>query len=88
MRLRTSCSVLFCFFLTGCGSVMGRTSLADGEIWYPGVKTDFTVIGGDSESDYNFLQGTIWTLDTPLSFIGDTLLLPVDYFHGPWKLSN
>lgn len=67
---------------------MGRTSLADGNILYPGVKTDITVIGGDSESDYNFLQATLWTLDTPFSFIGDTILIPVDYFHGPWLYPN
>lgn len=42
-----------CFLLTGCGSVMGRTTLAEGETWYPGVKTDIAVIRGDSEYDYN-----------------------------------
>ena len=77
-----------CFLLTGCGSVMGRTTLAEGETWYPGVKTDIAVIRGDSEYDYNYLQGTLWTLDTPLSFIGDTLMLPVDYFHGPWLIHS
>lgn len=77
-----------CFLLTGCGSVMGRTSLAEGETWYPGVKTDIAVIRGDSEYDYNYLQGTLWTLDTPLSFIGDTLMLPIDYFHGPWSIHS
>lgn len=49
-----------------------------------GLKRIIAVIRGDSEYDYNYLQGTLWTLDTPLSFIGDTLMLPVDYFHGPW----
>ncbi|MFX5085309.1 YceK/YidQ family lipoprotein, partial [Acinetobacter baumannii] len=58
------------------------------ETWYPGVKTDIAVIRGDSEYDYNYLQGTLWTLDTPLSFIGDTLMLPVDYFHGPWLIHS
>lgn len=77
-----------CFLLTGWGSVMGRTTLAEGETWYPGVKTDIAVIRGDSEYDYNYLQGTLWTLDTPLSFIGDTLMLPVDYFHGPWLIHS
>ena len=71
-----------CFLLTGCGSVMGRTSLAEGETWYPGVKTDIAVIRGDSEYDYNYL------LDTPLSFMGDTLMLPIDYFHGPWSIHS
>jgi uncharacterized protein YceK len=52
------------------------------------VKTDIAVIRGDSEYDYNYLQGTLWTLDTPLSFIGDTLMLPVDYFHGPWSIHS
>ncbi|WP_375294104.1 YceK/YidQ family lipoprotein [Klebsiella michiganensis] len=77
-----------CFLLAGCGSVMGRTSLAEGETWYPGVKTDIAVIRGDSEYDYNYLQGILWTLDTPLSFIGDTLMLPIDYFHGPWSIHS
>ncbi|MEZ2604646.1 YceK/YidQ family lipoprotein [Kluyvera intermedia] len=78
-------SLLCCTLLTGCGSVTGRTSLADGETYYPGVKTDVVVISGDSEHDYNFVQGTLWTLDIPLSLIVDTLMLPVDFFHGPWR---
>jgi len=76
--------LLSCLLLSGCGSVTGRTSLAQGETWYPGLKTDIAVVEGDSEHDYNFVQGTLWTLDMPLSLIGDTLMLPVDYFHGPW----
>lgn len=86
MNLKTITCTIFCFLLTGCGSVMGRTSLAEGDNWYPGVQTDITIIQGDSESDYNFMQGTLWTLDIPFSVIGDTIMLPVDYFHGPWVL--
>lgn len=84
MTRKTVCGLLSCLLLTGCGSITGRTSLAQGETWYPGLKTDIAVVRGDSEHDYNFVQGTLWTLDMPLSLIGDTLMLPVDYFHGPW----
>ncbi|WP_312670001.1 YceK/YidQ family lipoprotein [Pseudescherichia sp.] len=88
MKRKFVCSFLSCLLLSGCGSVMGRTSLAQGETWYPGPKTDIDVVKGDSEHDYNFVQGTLWTLDMPLSLIGDTLMLPVDYFHGPWRLQT
>ena len=88
MNAKAMGCIAVCLLLTGCGSVMGRTTLAEGETWYPGVKTDIAVIRGDSEYDYNYLQGTLWTLDTPLSFIGDTLMLPVDYFHGPWLIHS
>ena len=86
MKQKIACSLLSCLLLSGCGSIMGRTRLAQGETWYPGLKTDIAVAKGDSEHDYNFVQGALWTLDMPLSLIGDTLMLPVDYFHGPWLL--
>lgn len=85
MKCPVLSSLLCCTLLSGCGSVTGRTSLADGETYYSGLKTDVAVIQGDSEHDYNFVQGTLWTLDIPLSLVGDTLMLPVDFFHGPWR---
>lgn len=86
MRFYGVAGVMACFLLCGCGSVSGRTTLAEGDTWYPGVKTDVRVARGAGEHDYNYLQGTIWTLDMPFSLIGDTLMLPIDYFHGPWVL--
>lgn len=82
--LLVSC-VLCGAFLTGCGSITGRTHLAEGNTYYPGVQTDIEGAQGDSEHDYNFIQGTLWVLDLPFSAIGDTLMLPMDYFHGPWR---
>lgn len=52
-----------------------------------GVKTDIAVIRGDSEYDYNYLQETLWALDIHCRFIGDTLMLPVDYFHD-WLIHS
>lgn len=62
--------------LTGCGSIISHTvpGQGHGNQFYPGVQWD--------------LRDTAWKyltiIDLPLSMVVDTLLLPVDWRHGPY----
>lgn len=62
---------------TGCGSIISRTlpGQGHGSQYYPGVQWD--------------LRDTAWKyltiIDLPLSLVVDTLLLPVDMKHGPYR---
>jgi len=63
--------------LTGCGSIISRTfpGQGHGHQYYPGVLWD--------------LRDTPWKyitlIDLPLSMVVDTILLPVDMRHGPYR---
>ncbi|XBS71187.1 YceK/YidQ family lipoprotein [Acerihabitans sp. KWT182] len=63
--------------LTGCGSIISRTfpGQGHGNQYYPGVKWDLR----DSPWRY------ITVIDLPLSMVVDTILLPVDMRHGPYR---
>ncbi|WP_410015770.1 YceK/YidQ family lipoprotein [Sodalis sp. C49] len=68
---------LVLFLLTGCGSIISRTfpGQGHGHQYYPGVQWD--------------LRDTPWKyitiIDLPLSMVVDTILLPVDMRHGPYR---
>ncbi|AOV97276.1 hypothetical protein A9798_10075 [Edwardsiella hoshinae] len=74
------CAVL----LTGCGSIMGRTTMQDGHTYYPGVRNDMARVSGSGSYDYDFLTRSRAFIDLPFSLLADTLYAPVDYFHGPY----
>ncbi|ECA6249874.1 YceK/YidQ family lipoprotein [Salmonella enterica subsp. enterica serovar Kentucky] len=63
--------------LSGCGSIISRTipGQGHGNQYYPGVQWDMR----DSAWRY------ITILDLPFSLIFDTLLLPLDIYHGPYE---
>ncbi|ABX21731.1 hypothetical protein SARI_01846 [Salmonella enterica subsp. arizonae serovar 62:z4,z23:-] len=63
--------------LSGCGSIISRTvpGQGHGNQYYPGVQWDMR----DSAWRY------ITILDLPFSLLFDTLLLPLDIQHGPYK---
>ncbi|EAN8914724.1 YceK/YidQ family lipoprotein [Salmonella enterica] len=63
--------------LSGCGSIISRTvpGQGHGNQYYPGVQWDIR----DSAWRY------ITILDLPFSLLFDTLLLPLDIQHGPYK---
>ncbi|EAY2064513.1 YceK/YidQ family lipoprotein [Salmonella enterica] len=63
--------------LSGCGSIISRTvpGQGHGNQYYPGVQWDMR----DSAWRY------ITILDLPFSLLFDTLLLPLDIKHGPYK---
>ncbi|WP_297203483.1 YceK/YidQ family lipoprotein [uncultured Pluralibacter sp.] len=68
---------LMVMLLSGCGSVISRTlpGQGHGSQYYPGVQWDLR------DSGWRWLT----VLDLPLSLVFDTLLLPIDYQHGPWE---
>lgn len=63
--------------LSGCGSIISRTmpDQGHGNQFYPGVQWDVR------DTPWRFLT----IIDLPLSLVVDTLLLPVDAHHGPYK---
>ncbi|ASO60030.1 YceK/YidQ family lipoprotein [Salmonella enterica subsp. arizonae] len=63
--------------LSGCGSIISRTvpGQGHGNQYYPGVQWDMR----DSAWRY------ITIIDLPFSLLFDTLLLPLDIQHGPYK---
>lgn len=63
--------------LSGCGSVISRTipGQGHGNQYYPGVQWDVR------DSAWRYLT----ILDLPFSLVFDTLLLPLDAHHGPYK---
>ncbi|MCX8956397.1 YceK/YidQ family lipoprotein [Erwinia psidii] len=63
--------------LSGCGSIISRTmpGQGHGNQFYPGVQWDVR------DTPWRFLT----IIDLPLSLVVDTLLLPVDAHHGPYK---
>lgn len=63
--------------LSGCGSIISRTipGQGHGNQYYPGVQWDMR----DSAWRY------ITIVDLPFSLIFDTLLLPLDIYHGPYE---
>lgn len=63
--------------LCGCGSIISRTvpGQGHGNQYYPGVQWDVR------DSAWRWLT----ILDLPFSLVFDTLLLPVDIHHGPYK---
>lgn len=70
------CLAFAALLLTGCGSIISHTvpGQGHGNQFYPGVQWD--------------LRDTAWKyltiIDLPLSMVVDTLLLPVDWRHGPY----
>lgn len=74
---RICLATLVLFLLTGCGSIISRTfpGQGHGHQFYPGVQWD--------------LRDTAWKyitiIDLPLSMVVDTILLPVDARHGPYR---
>ncbi|NDL61938.1 YceK/YidQ family lipoprotein [Acerihabitans arboris] len=75
--LRISLIAMTLFLLTGCGSIISRTfpGQGHGNQYYPGVQWD--------------LRDTPWKyitiIDLPMSMVVDTILLPVDMRHGPYR---
>jgi uncharacterized protein YceK len=65
------------FTLSGCGSFISRAypGQAKGQQFYPGVRWDLR--------SKNFRAMAL--MDLPLSLLVDTLLLPVDFAHGPYR---
>ena len=63
--------------LCGCGSIISRTvpGQGHGNQCYPGVQWDVR------DSAWRWLT----ILDLPFSLVFDTLLLPIDIHHGPYK---
>lgn len=63
--------------LCGCGSIISRTvpGQGHGNQYYPGVQWDVR------DSAWRWLT----ILDLPFSLVFDTLLLPIDIHHGPYK---
>ncbi|ECE6851086.1 YceK/YidQ family lipoprotein [Salmonella enterica subsp. arizonae] len=63
--------------LSGCGSIISRTvpGQGHGNQYYLGVQWDMR----DSAWRY------ITIIDLPFSLLFDTLLLPLDIQHGPYK---
>ncbi|ECW8871810.1 YceK/YidQ family lipoprotein [Salmonella enterica] len=63
--------------LSGCGSIISRTvpGQGHGNQYYPGVQW--------------YMRDSAWRyitiLDLPFSLLFDTLLLPLDIQHGPYK---
>lgn len=62
--------------LSDCGSIISRTmpGQGHGNQFYPGVQWDLR------DSAWKYLT----IIDLPLSMVVDTLLLPVDWRHGPY----
>lgn len=63
--------------LTGCGSFISRAipGQGHGKQYYPGVQWDLR------DSPWRYLT----VIDLPLSLVVDTVLLPVDMRHGPYR---
>ncbi len=63
--------------LCGCGSIISRTvpGQGHGNQYYPGVQWDVR------DSAWRWMT----ILDLPFSLVFDTLLLPIDIHHGPYK---
>ncbi len=79
---------LFCF--AGCASIKYRTSDYGSyrEGIYPGVREDVHNImtGGDCmDICFPTVNRILYTLDTPLSFVLDTICLPYDAFKNYYK---
>ncbi|TKI07681.1 YceK/YidQ family lipoprotein [Martelella alba] len=75
--LRVFLLALTLLALCGCGSIISRTipGQGHGKQYYPGVQWDLR------DSPWRFLT----VLDLPLSLVVDTILLPVDMRHGPYR---
>lgn len=69
--------IILSMLLSGCGSIISRAipGQGHGNQYYPGVQWDLR----DSPWRY------VTILDLPFSLIFDTLLLPMDASHGPYK---
>lgn len=77
----------------GCGTVSTRTKGFGGP--YSGVGYDlervgsaeewceWSVQGSASDIPFFFPRGLLWALDTPLSIVADTILLPADALRSP-----
>ncbi|STV97111.1 putative lipoprotein [Klebsiella michiganensis] len=90
MNAKAMVCMAVCFLLTGWRQRPWEEPLwREGETWYPGVKTD---IAGDPPVTASMIiiifREHYGPWIRPLSFIGDTLMLPIDYFHGPWSIHS
>lgn len=64
--------------ITGCGSIVGRTPLANADsAYYPGVKVDGQVVTEFVHTPLIIFVPFAF-VDLPISFVVDTVLLPVD----------
>ncbi|WP_241571883.1 YceK/YidQ family lipoprotein [Rosenbergiella nectarea] len=68
--------ILSIVMLTGCGSIISRSVVGQGQghQYYPGVQWDLR------QGYWRFLT----ILDLPLSLIVDTFMLPIDAKHGDY----
>ena len=78
--------MLLSILSVGCGTIMNRTVMsgsidesARGMSVYGGIRTDMVLIVmlKDSSTKKGLLYATFIVADLPLSFVADTLLLPV-----------
>lgn len=76
-QVRILAMAIIVVLLSGCGSVISRTipGQGHGNQYYPGVQWDVR------DSAWRYLT----ILDLPFSLVFDTLLLPLDAHHGPYK---
>lgn len=75
--------IFMVFLLTGCGTIGVRVYDERPKYLYPAVRSEIETIHAICEWDNGWIISLPIIIDLPFTIIGDTVLLPYDYFR--WK---